>query len=225
MKRLFILTIFILTVFLIVFNWLPNTIAAAPRIEFDGLGVKGGMHLANLHASGENAAPWKSDPGYQAGLFCTLRLHKMIVIQPEINYVSKKIRFSDTYLGQEMTSTIKMDYIEVPLLLKVILFPNNRTFQPALYGGGYWAINLSAKSTFEFAGEKEEADIKKQITGEDYGILAGISIDWKVGKGKVGKIVFDFWFSLGMQTLRNDGEDDTFKVKNKSLTFMTGYSF
>jgi hypothetical protein len=201
---------------------LQDSLFAARRIEFDAFGVKGGLNLAKLKFSEENADQWKSDPGFQAGLFCTLKLNKMIMIQPEIYYVSKGVRINDTYFDLEMASTVKLDYIEVPLLLKVLLLPGKRALQPALFVGGYWAYNISAKSTFEFAGERVEDDIKEQITQEDHGILAGISIDWKTG---IGKIVLDFRFSLGMKTLRKDGEEDEFKVKNKSMAFMIGYSF
>ncbi len=184
------------------------------------IGIKGSLNLSRLNFSEDDADQWKSITGFHVGIFYNLKIKKNIFFQPEIYYVTKGVTLSDSYDGMEIKSTVKLNYVEIPLLLKMV-FPTKSSFQPGIFIGGYWAFNINAKNILEYGSSHIEEDIKGQIANMDYGWVAGISVEYQIRKGK---LVLDIRYNLGLKSLNKITLVD-YSVKIRSLALMVGYSF
>ncbi len=99
------------------------------------MGIKGGLSYATL----SNKSPdFDNRTGLAAGIAFDMR-SGLIGIQPEILYVQKGVTATGTPSG----SSPKLDYIEVPVLLKLTL--GTPGLQPMVYAGPSAGFRLSCK--------------------------------------------------------------------------------
>ncbi|MCK5058169.1 MAG: PorT family protein [Candidatus Aminicenantes bacterium] len=200
-------------------------------------GIKGGVNFAKLKLEyfdidGEfedEVIPVTNLRAFQIGAFFTFKVSKNISIQPEIYYVKKGTKASQSestqWYSYNMESIWKLHYIEIPVLLKINI-PTKGKFKPGFLIGPYVAHNIKAKmwakTTHEFQGEKfvdeGEEDILYIMESLDYGLIIGSGMDIKIGSGK---LVFDIRYCHGLANI--------FKylgvVRNKTFVFMVGFGF
>jgi hypothetical protein len=195
------------------------TVVTQNKLPAD-IGIKGSLNLSKLNFSEKDADHWKSITGFQVGIFYNLKLIKNFLFQPEIYYVKKGVTLSDTFGGMEIRSTVRFNYVEIPLLLKMV-FPNKSSFYPSIFIGRYWAFNTNIKNILEYGSTRTEEDIKGQIAKMDYGWVAGISAEWQMGWGN---LVLDIRYNLGLKSI-NQITLANYSVKIRSIALMVGYSF
>jgi hypothetical protein len=184
--------------------------------------------------------------GMAFGLMAELPLGESgFAIQPEVLYVMKggKAGFPEGEAeGYDITMKVKMDYVEVPVLIKYN-FPTQGTISPNLFAGPVVAFNVAAKVESEGypveAGEdfpSEDIENKKSV---DFGIAFGGGLGLAVGE--TGKLTFDVRYTLGLADLFDDiseSEYDEDKVyfanekdgsalafKNSDIRLMVGFFF
>src|SRR5512134_1589049 len=78
------------------------------------LGVYGGVNFAEL--GGEDVGEVSSRTGLQAGAFASIPLGGILALVPGVAYSQEG---TDVETGTSTSLTVKLDYLEVPLLLKV----------------------------------------------------------------------------------------------------------
>jgi len=107
--------------------------AAAADVRF---GIKAGANVANVNGDAlEALQDWQSTVGFCGGIFLEFNLGKVLTIQPEVLYTMKG---SETAEGGKLD----LDYIEVPVLLKVRL--PIASIHPFLIAGPAFGWNLKA---------------------------------------------------------------------------------
>jgi len=187
------------------------------KISVD-MGVKVGMCVSNLNFSEDTIKGWKTAGNFLFGAFFTFNISKKIVIQPEVYYAVKGAVFSDTFGGESFKQKVKLNYIEVPLLVKVKLPVKG---VPVLFGGFYGALNISARAITRYAGETRKESIKGGIVGGDSGLIAGTSIDFRIGNRK---LILDLRYSTSLKNIKKSVFTN-YKVKNNVFYFIIGYTF
>lgn len=202
---------------------LPNSSLAS--------GIKGGLKIgvssAKLHGDdvgdledlfGEDL---KSRIGFSVGGFITFNISEMFAIQPEVLYTMKGLRYEEEIFGETLKVWMKLDYLEIPVLVKII-FPSPGGVNPYLFAGPAVAIKLSAKVKAEIAGESEEEPIEEGLKSTDFGLVIGAGVDFGFGASGMGKMTLDVRYSLGLSTISDFEGDD---VKNGAFSLMVGFSF
>ena len=203
---------------------LPNSSLAS--------GIKGGFKIgasmAKLHGDdvedltdlfGEDQ---KSRIGFCAGGFITFNITDMFAIQPEVLYTMKGTKYEEEILGETLKVWIKLDYLEIPVLVKIIV-PTPGGVKPFLFAGPVLALKLSGKIKAEYAGESEEDDIEDEdMKSTDFGLVIGAGVDFGLGVPGTGKMTLDVRYSLGLSTISAFEGDD---VKNGVFSLMVGFSF
>lgn len=228
MKRLIILTL------AIVLMLSMSSFAFEPGLT--GYGLKAGLNLANW--SGDGAKPDEGEDkkmklGFGAGGFVTYSINEMFALQPEVFYTMKGAK----YEGDGWTMTLKYDYLEIPVLAKVIM-PTEGNIAPHLFVGPSLGINLSAKYKWEEDGETDEGDIKDlmwpgDVKSTDFGLVFGAGVD--IGMPH-SAITLDGRYTLGLTSISEEyeyvideytGETETCEcdIKNSVISFIVGYSF
>ncbi len=187
-------------------------VALLPQSGAANVGIKGGFALSNLRFSNAGEVGTLSNLssmvggvslGMNLGLFC---------IQPEILYV----RMGAKQVYDSVSAETHLDYVQVPLFLKVNVMPG--PVSPMIYGGGYGSYLLSAKGVI--AGESQ--DIKDEVKSTDYGLVFGGGVDFKLA---VVKLTAEIRYNLGLANIAKNPDPVTLTVKNKSLMFLVGVGF
>jgi len=178
-------------------------------------GLKAGMNNANLHGDDVEGFGYESKMGFCAGGFISFKVANIVAIQPEVLYTQKGAKWE--IVGMTWKDTYNLNYLEIPVLLKVIM-PIQGMIKPHLFVGPYFAYNLTAKTKTEHNGYSEEIDVDEEVKDSDFGAVFGGGIDFGL---PAGKIVFDARYSLGLTTIDEEG----FDVKNNVFSFMLGYAF
>ncbi len=179
------------------------------------LGVKAGLNLANL--SGDDIEDTDARTGFAGGVFFMYQFSEMFAIQPEVYYTMKGATQKDVFPGVD--ATIKGDYFEIPVLLKLIIPLRGSGIKPAIFAGPSLAFNTSAKIKIEADGESFEEDLE-DIKSTDFGLVFGAGLGFPVGNGELG---FDVRYILGLTTVDDSAEEAD--VKNGVINFNLYYGF
>ncbi len=183
-----------------------QSLSFGPKIGYSSTTLKG------------NDVPDGTDPlsGLVGGVFFKYASESNIVaFQPEILYHQKGA------VDMEDGDGIKLnvDYLEVPLLLKIQI-PVGETFFPHIYAGPYGAFELdnNFKAQESFLGFTITDNEKADVQDFDYGAIVGAGFDVQLESFYFG---VDARYGIGMQKIVSfDG--DRQDMKNRSFSVMLG---
>jgi hypothetical protein len=169
------------------------------------IGVKAGLNIATLNISDEDNE--ESRAGLVLGVTFMKPLRDRVGLQVEALYSQKGAKFSED--GFE--DTIKLDYIEIPVLANFTAGSNDRMSFHVLAGPSF-AFNTKAEIRSEFDGEEETVDIGDDVKGADVGFIIGAAV-------QSGQLIFDARYNFGLMNILDDEEDDEESVKTRTFTF------
>lgn len=172
-----------------------------PKTRSKVFGLKAGVSVAHLHqAAGLNTHLFNSNRsfGFSGGVFATLRLSDIFRFQPEILYTMKGAR-----LGGNL-STVRIHYLEVPLLLKVSTSARDRFH---IFGGLNGAVRLKTEGSVAIG----------LLKRYDLGFVVGMGLDMSV-------FTIDSRFTFGVTSVSNSANGN-FDRKNSALLVLVGYYF
>lgn len=176
------------------------------------LGVKIGLAYVDVQTEDFiEEFDWKL--GFLAGGFVNWRFHSMLALQPEIYFIQKGSDVVDPDLDED--GTLKLSYIEIPVLVKAYL-PTEGAFRPHAFVGPYGAFKLS--SDLEFFGEEEEVE---EVKDTDFGLVFGVGTDWLLD---FGRLTFDLRYEFSLGTIWEE-PDEEIDLKNRAILFTVGYVF
>ena len=137
-------------------------------------GIKGGVNFSNIYS--EDVDDNNVLTSFNAGVYGTFPIGDIISIQPEVLYSRKGSELTYDNAIATGTAKFKLNYIEVPILLKV-----NVTDNLNLHAGPYFAYLINAEvnnnsngSLFDYDNNYDNDDFNKL----DIGISTGIGFDF-----------------------------------------------
>lgn len=167
-----------------------GTFEVGPTIGINGTGIWG-----------EESDEWGSKSGICLGGLAAYNINSFFAVQGELLYSQKGARQEDSGTGE--TTTLKIDYLEIPVLAKLstvgggtfccVPLPGGR--RTSLYLGPTLGFKLSSSIETESEGQsaEEDADVKSF----DIGLAIGVS----TGYGSEKLFVFaDFRFTMGLMS-------------------------
>ena len=134
-----------------------------------------GSRLALNYSSfgGTDAVGYDVKTGAAFGIFTRLMPFGDIILQPELNYVSKGVSQMVTIQETEYDFILSYTYLEFPLLVKYNFSPDSQTtFKPEIFAGPFGALKLNSEITLEDDVTGNSIDIG-DVRGFDYGIVLG----------------------------------------------------
>ncbi len=181
-------------------------------------GVKGGANFSNLYS--DNVEDNNVLTGFNVGVFAKLPITELLAIQPELLYTTKgsELKYNNAFVNG--TSTFRLNYLELPILL-VINLTNNFN----IHAGPYVAYLVGGKATNDSQGTL--FDIEKNLKNEDYNKFdTGLSIGVGFDAEKVG---FGVRYNYGLQKVGKErsflGTNYTFPDgKNSVINLYVSYS-
>lgn len=178
-------------------------------------GLLGGVSLSKL--GGSDAGSNSSRAGLVLGAFARIQPNEILAIEPQVLFVQKG---AETDAGGPIDGNLRLDYVEVPLLVKAN-FPvaSDTRIVPSIFAGPAVAFKvgctLTASSGSATASESC-SDAGLDLKGTDFSFVLG-------GGADVGSILFQLRYEIGLSKLGTG--DNAADVKNKSWLFLVGYRF
>ncbi len=181
-------------------------------------GFKGGVNFSNLYT--DDVEDNNVLTGFNVGLFARLPITQTFAIQPELLYTTKgaELEYNNAFVNG--TSTFKLNYLELPVLLVINVSENF-----SVHGGPYIAYLIDGKATNDSQGTL--FDVENTLDNDDYNKLdSGVAFGIGYDTDKVG---FGVRYSYGLQKVgkqRNyNGTDYTFPDgKNSVINLYLSYT-
>jgi hypothetical protein len=173
-----------------------------------GGGIKVGVNLATLPGFNDANSSTSQRTGLVAGAFVTFGLVPMIAIQPEVLFSMQGTKLHFGTSGVSTDATAKLDYIQVPVLLRI---GNSSKAGASLYGivGPTFGRLLS--------GKQNGADIKSQLNSTDMGLVVGAGVS-------LSRFLAEARYTYGLKDL-NKVKDPSGSNHNRVISVLVGLVF
>jgi hypothetical protein len=189
------------------------------------IGIKGGIIITDL-AVDDPTDPSDLDTrtSFAVGPFLELGISDVFSIQPEVLYTQKGAK--DTEDGVDLT--IKLNYIEVPVLLKARLSPAGSAVRPSVYAGPVVAFESKCEVEGSDGGVSvtldcvDEDGLGLETKSVDFGVALGAGISIPAGSVIV---VGDARYTLGLSDINDTAGLEEVEIKNRTWSVFLGVGF
>ncbi|CAN5828131.1 porin family protein [soil metagenome] len=151
-----------------------------------------------------------------------------LAIQPELMYVTKGGKMSETFEGETFDAELRLDYIEIPVLLVLPIGPGIG-IAPYVYAGPAFAFEAGCTVAFSTAGfdgsvdcdegDNEPGELSTDRRKFDIGAMVGGGLSFPMGPGA---LLVEGRYNFGLMNLNTSTEGNS--VKNRSGAALVGYS-
>ena len=192
------------------------------------LAIRGGLSRATLSGSGTDGEV-DSRNGLNAGATVTVPIADRFSLQLGGAYVQKGARLSADFEGDieiegvALSATLKLDYIEVSALGKVVIPLGDSKASMHLLAGPAVAFNTKSEANLPLFGTM---DFSENVKTADFGLAGGIGAEISISEGMMFSI--DTLYTLGLQSIGKDTSDEGIvddDVKNRAFTVQVGLGF
>lgn len=172
-------------------------------------GFRIGLNAANISGNdSSDLEDTKVRTGLVVGLFGVVPVNAHFAFQPEVLFSQQGAKIEE---GSDK-ATLKLDYIQIPLLARIRLGMNPSSPIHALVGP---AIGFRTKGEIEFDGDTQELE-DDEVEKTDFGLVTGIAIN-------AGMAVIDVRETWGLRNIDKSGDGS--KVKNRVFSASVGIRF
>ena len=181
-------------------------------------GIKGGLNLATF--SGDtDGLDLKSKAGLNVGGFVEVKLSDKLALQPELLFSMQgtnidEFEFSDGNQTFVVDASIKMSYINVPIMLKYYA-AEKFNFEV----GPQVGFLLSAKTVAKANGNEAEDDVKDSFESVDFGLNFGLGYDF------TKNIAAGVRYNVGLANIGKTEPGDDSKITNSVFSLSLAYKF
>ena len=195
-----------------------SLLALAGSLTFaQSLIPKAGATFSKL--GGSDVEDQKFNIGFTLGMGFNLPLGSgPMSIQPELNFIQKGSKASLEIFNTTYSSTLKLNYLEVPVLVKATFGAGTKFYFNA---GPSIAIGMGGKLKTTYNSTTEKADVKFGEGDDEDVVYVEKKTDFglQFGGGVIiaEKVMIDLRYGAGLSTLFEDES-----VKNNVLQFTVG---
>lgn len=172
-----------------------------------GVGIKAGVNLATIDGFNDANASATQRTGVVFGGHMTFGLSPMFAFQPEVLFSMQGTKLHFTAGGVSSDATTKVDYVQVPLLLRL---GNSSKDHASVYAVAGPSLGFLVRAS------QGDIDIKDNLKSTDVGIVTGVGVS-------VTRLQFEARYTWGLMDL-NKTESGGSK-QNRVLSFLVGLVF
>lgn len=182
------------------------------------VGIQGGVNFSNVDFKA-NTLTFSFDrrTGGVGGLFFADDFNKNMGLQVDVLFSQKGTKATMPF--EPGALEIRVDYLEIPVLLRVNVPNANGSVVFRVFGGPSFAAKLRDQQLFD--GDELPADEKADLKSYDIGFTVGGALE--LGK----RFVVDGRYTFGLVNIDDDPEDlaEDVSIKSKTFTVMVGLRF
>ncbi len=160
----------------------------------------------------------------QIGLWMQRPLSSMLSVQPELHYVRKgaKFSFDDTSEDFSADITFGLNYIEVPVLLRLNLGSDGSAVRPFLLAGPAFGYNVNCTTKVEATGFDGSSDCDEEGDIDLRTFDVGATIGGGFAFSAAGRsFTLGARLTQGLRTIASDAE----APKNQNISVLLGIGF
>ena len=170
--------------------------------------------IVNSSFRGDDAGDAGSRTSFLAGGFVWFPLSRQFALEPELLYVRKG---AETTI-EDVTGTLALDYIEIPLLAQ-IRFPS-QDVTPYILLGPAFSFRTGCKLSIESGEAELSADCEAEgvdvgIKDTDFSLIGGLGLE-------VQNFMVSLRYDHGLSQLPSEGDGS---VYNRAIAITFGYAF
>lgn len=184
---------------------LMSATAASAQV---GGGIKAGINLASIQGFNDATTSTSQRTGLVAGGFLTFGLSPMIAFQPELLFSMQGTKLHFTSSGVSTDATTAIDYVQLPLLIRV---GNNSKDHASFYAIAGPTLGMLVRAN------EDGVDIKSDLKKTDVGVVAGVGVT-------LTRVMFEGRYTVGLQDL-NKVQAPSGTQKNRVISFLVGLVF
>lgn len=190
-------------------------------------GVKGGLNNSKIVFSPAIDLPGqKYLQGYCFGAFLSLNFGP-IGIQPEVLYsrrgMEAQILLDPSDPASLAQAKIMLDYIEIPLLVRLNIIPAGPV-KVYVFGGPSYGFLQKAKTRITYMGTTEVEDVKSDFKSNALAAVGGLGLDIKIPL--LFKVTVDARYHYGLDNILSEGSTvPTDKARNTGFSVLLGIGF
>ena len=179
------------------------TITHAQDVKF---GVKGGVNFSSIN--GDEAESFDGRTSLHFGGVAEIMVSEKFAVQPELLYSAQGADYEEN----DFTGTVKLDYINVPVLAKFFVADGF-----SVEVGPQLGFLLSAKDEYDdlVGGGSGEEDIKDEAKGIDFAAALGL------GYQTEGGLNFGARYNVGLSKI-NDFDDTDPEFDSSDISWKNG---
>ena len=187
--------------FILVFTLVVAGQAFAQNVEG---GIKGGVNFSTVSGDFGIGVSKTNRISGVGGAFGTFLLTDRVGVQIEALYSMEGSKATVATLGTNVESTVQIDYIRIPLLLRL-------GARPGVQRSGYFLVGpalgfiAAAKQTFP---GRADQDLKDQLKSSEFAVVVGAGMTFS-------HYLFEIRYTAGLTDINNQSSSGT----NKSQTF------
>ena len=200
-------------------------VASAQRAGDMTIGVMAGVNYATVE---QDPDPTDIELEHRlcllAGGFLDVLMNDVFSIEPEVLYSQKGAEVEGTGSNADREGSVRLDYIEVPLLLKFWVPVSNSGFRPFLFAGPSIGFEVNCTLEGEILSVTGSTDCDKtslvKTKSTDFGGTIGGGIEFRAGMQAVR---VDARYTHGFTDINDSG--DAREIKNRAFALTVGLGF
>jgi hypothetical protein len=195
-------------------------------------GFFGGLNIANMGGDmdfiGDGLAAglgesWSATKGSKTGIgfggYYCLALSPTLGLQIEGQYMNRGVAFDLSGPGQSGEAKLKLNYFEIPVLLRLSPGPG-MDGRLVFLAGPVFGFNSTADFDVEIGDSSETIDVSDDIKSTTFGALIGVGFN--VAMGETSAFLVQARYYLG---LANALDDPDLSSKSGDIGFFAGLEF
>jgi len=116
---------------------------ASPLVAQVSVGIRSGVNFANVSSSQFAFGRSSGRTAFTGGAFLTVSGTRSLSLQTELLYSQKGI----SILGAGGSAVAKVDYIEVPVLLRVRVRDDTKRIRPHVFAGAFFSFEATCSAS------------------------------------------------------------------------------
>lgn len=188
---------------------------ASPVEAQVSVGLRSGVNFANVTSSQFTFGRSSGRTAYTGGAFLVVSGTRHLSLQTELLYSQKGI----SIIGQGGSAVANVDYVEVPILIRVRLQDETERIRPHLLAGGFMSFEAKCSTVGTIVGLDPSGDCAGLLPrrGEtDAGLVLGAGVDY--GLARRFYLTFDARLNHGLLNLNWDEETDSARSRVWAIT-------
>lgn len=189
------------------------------------VGIKAGVNFASLTPEEDEDPDTSRRVGLVAGGWFRTPSAARVSFQAEALFTEKGVKFDSVPFEVDSSGsvifgsvTIRVRYIEVPLLARVDFAAPGSNPRVFAVGGAAPAFKLSARSSAEFEGEEDTRDIGDDVESVDVGLVGGFGVEF-------GRALIEARYTHGLLNINTDDNDPNDRIQNRVFSVTVGFRF
>ncbi len=200
------------------------SITTAQRPGDMTIGVMAGLNWAKVEQDPEGGdVTFGYKTGLLAGGFFGYQVNEVFSVEPQLLYSQKGTKVKGTGSNASLEGSVKLSYIEVPLLLK-FWFPTYSQVTPFVFAGPVVGFTVGCTLEGEILSVTGDEDCDKtsvvKVKSTDFGGTVGGGVEFKAGMQVVR---IDGRYTHGFTDINDSG--DNREIKNRAFAVTVGLGF